>query len=873
MFNYDKKTACHRWCDTQGIVLELSAPNTQSQNGGAERSGAVIKEKSRANRLGAELPKDQWPEIVSATVYLHNRTPNHRNGWKSPYEVFFTMIGFRNGTATSPRKPNLDHLRAYGCKAFAMTDDTQLGRFRKQRLDPKAWVGYLVGYRSSNIYRIWIPSLGKVISTRDVVFDESKVNDGKKDDIENSLLHRTTAEIASWAKTAALKEPTHEPPELSTFYEDEPYNSVSSDTARRDTGQEHDQGSSKSTSSLPSPPETPPAALLTQFFNAMRLEDTQHAQTSAKTIPWKAAFMAGTQAGVVGIHNGKQIDKAKIQRLLAQGVKLHLRELPDLPTSFSRLKDHPMAEQFKKAEEAHLLSHKDMKSWTEVAAAPVRLSGQQVLDCMWVYTYKLDKHHRLVKCKARLVVRGDQQRDITTQDTYAATLASRSFRLLMAIAAKFNLNLKQYDITNAFVHAAIDRDVYMRMPYGYQKPGTILKLQKALYGLRISPLLWQKELTATLARLGFTAVPHEPCCMIKDGIIVFFYVDDIIFAYSPQKQEEYEHAVLTLSQVYTMTGGEDLQWFLGIGVTRDQEKQLIYLSQTAYIDKISRLIERQDVRHDTPMGTIELRPYKELATPSEINRYQRKIGSLLFAATTTRPDIAFAVSRLARFLVNPSDEHHRAADRVLLYLLSTKDLVLTLGGGEGLQVASDASFADNTLDRKSSQGYAIKLYGALIAWRASKQDTVTTSTTEAELLALAQVAKEALYISRLIRELGINLPKTVPIQCDNVQTIRLVNEEIAKLVTKLRHVDIHNHWLRQESQRGTIAVTYTPTDEMIADGLTKTLSANKWPAFLSQLGLQRSDQYRPAAVNINVSELEELIEEAGYPAWMVSPPS
>ena len=83
---------------------------------------------------------------------------------------------------------------------------------------------------------------------------------------------------------------------------------------------------------------------------------------------------------------------------------------------------------------------------------------------MWVYTYKLDKHHRLNKCKARLVARGDQQRSITGQDTYAATLAGRSFRMLMAIAAKFDLELKQYDVTNAFVHAEIDREIYMRMP-------------------------------------------------------------------------------------------------------------------------------------------------------------------------------------------------------------------------------------------------------------------------------------------------------------------------------------------------------------------------------------------------------------------------
>lgn len=479
-----------------------------------------------------------------------------------------------------------------------------------------------------------------------------------------------------------------------------------------------------------------------------------------------------------------------------------------------------------------------MTSWIETPLRSIRRTGQQILDCMWVYTYKLNKHHQFIKCKARLVVRGDQQRNITSQDTYAATLASRSFRMLMAIAARYDLELKQWDVTNAFVHATMDREIYMRMPRGHQKKGTILRVQKALYGLRISPLLWQKEFTSTLKKLGFTVVPHEPCCMIKDGIIIFFYVDDIIVAYNKHKTEEADDAVKLLQQKYTMTGGNDLQWFLGVEVIRQRDQRLIQLSQSAYIDKIHRLADTHEGRHDTPMAAIELKPRTDSAAGSEINKYQRKIGSLLFAAVTTRPDIAFATSRLARFLSNPSAEHHRAADRTLLYLAATKSRALQLGGGDHLQVASDASFADNTLDRKSSQGYAIKLFNGLIAWRASKQDTVTTSTTEAELLALSQVAKEAIFISRLLRELQVKLlQSTIMIQCDNKQTIRLVTEEISKLQTKLRHVDIHNHWLRQEISSGKITVEYVQSAEMIADGFTKVLPVNKWDHFLRQTGL------------------------------------
>ena len=121
-----------------------------------------------------------------------------------------------------------------------------------------------------------------------------------------------------------------------------------------------------------------------------------------------------------------------------------------------------------------------------------------------------------------------------------------------------------------------------------------------------------------------------------------------------------------LQKRFTFTGGKNLQWFLGVEVIRDRAKRHIWLSQSAYVDKISRLADKRDLRHDTPMLGIELKPRDGFAAPSDINKYQCKIGSLLYAAVTTRPDIAFATSRLARFLTNPGPEHQAAADRVLL---------------------------------------------------------------------------------------------------------------------------------------------------------------------------------------------------------------
>ena len=132
----------------------------------------------------------------------------------------------------------------------------------------------------------------------------------------------------------------------------------------------------------------------------------------------------------------------------------------------------------------------------------------------------------------------------------------------------------------------------------------------------------------------------------------------------------------------------------------------------------------------------------------------------------------------------------------------------------------------------------MKLFGGLVGWRANKQDTVTTSTTEAELLALAQATKEGLFVSRLLAELTVQLDDHhITIQCDNKQTIRLVTAEIATLQTKLRHVDIHNHWLRQEVSSGKIKIEYTPSSSMTADGLTKALNFPLHQRFLQQIGV------------------------------------
>lgn len=536
------------------------------------------------------------------------------------------------------------------------------------------------------------------------------------------------------------------------------------------------------------------------------------------------------------------------------------------------LEGHSFKDQFIKAQQEHLESHNQMNSFVELPWS--RAKGQRVLSCMWVFTYKTDKHGHLQKCKARLVVCGNQQ-EKNALPTRATTLASMSFRALMAIAAEHDLELEQMDAVNAFVNCELDEVVYMRMPPGYEKYGRVLRLKKALYGLRRSPLLWQRVLTKSLQELGFHPVPQEPCIMTKGSVMVFFFVDDIIWAYKKADKEIAKEATEGLKLRYKMTQLGEPKWFLGIHILRNRRNRTIWLTQDAYIDKIAHKfsIQLDGKVPPTPIGPEELLKSETQATKKSIEVYQQKVGSILFAALSTRPDIAFAVSRLARHNLNPSEVHHRAADRVIQYIYSTRSFALRLGNNDQENTeqietfigSSDASFADNTEDRKSSQGYVLRLYGGPIAWKASKQTTVTTSSTEAELVAASEAAKEMIAAGRLLNSLEVKLNEPLHLEIDNRQTIRLLVEESAKLTTQLRHVDIYQHWLRQQVQSSRIKVRWVESKDMVADGMTKALPKVRHTEFLRQLRIEdiRSRIGNEAKLEEARSKVRERLQSPG----------
>lgn len=187
-----------------GLRVEPCARHIQAQNGGAERSGGSIKAMARTMRTAARFPEEKWVEIYTAAVYLHNRIPKQRLRWQSPYEIFHTAIATRDGIPQPNKKPSLAHIHNYGCRAYTMSIPALTNTERLSKLRPKAWIGYLIGYDSTNIYRIWNPKTNRVIRARDVTFNEEEFLDGSKEAFTDELLSVTTQEMETLLKRCEI---------------------------------------------------------------------------------------------------------------------------------------------------------------------------------------------------------------------------------------------------------------------------------------------------------------------------------------------------------------------------------------------------------------------------------------------------------------------------------------------------------------------------------------------------------------------------------------------------------------------------------------------------------------------------------------------
>jgi len=816
------QTQFETWCRGRNppIKIERTPPYTKEPNGAAERSGGVIDQMARTLRIQGRLPENLWPEIVKDVADLLNTLPTEALRWKTPYEFVNEHRKKMNPENTALQdqnfKPNIAHRKALGCRAYVHLPKELRG---KGKLQARAKIGYLVGHDSTNIFRIWYPKKNEVIRTRDVVFNENVFWDPNKPDLTDILVS-VAPETGEVVESPQPDGTSSRITEISEVDEEEQAPEAPPDQQRSTNDQQTSQ--KPSNPQLPTPETTPKPSL-----------------PSTASTRLQAHF-----AGLSDVHNESGFHAAFSTALYtAKKARLHRDQLPSPPKTWRDVHKHTYKAEFIQAAQQEYKTLQKMDAFTEVDK-PV---NKRVLPLTWVFTYKFDTDGYLTKFKARICVRGDLQQP-SKEDNYAATLAAKTLRLLCGIVAAFDLEATQFDAVNAFIHSPLEEEIYVQYPDGFTASGRCLRLRKALYGLRQSPKLWLQYLSKFLTSQGLKRVDDEACLFVSPWLVVFFYVDDIVAIYDKQHFNKFQEFVTALKAQIDIKELGEMKWFLGIRITRDRSRHKLWLCQDSYVENmVQKYHLLPAIAYETPLPVEDLNKYvrTEQATANEIYGYQQRVGSIQFAACSTRPDVAKPASKLAEFQQNPAPEHRRLADRVIQYLYHTKFVGITYSGtlhSPTCLAYSDASLGDDPNTRKSSQGYLVTLFGGAIDWKAGKQKSVATSTTEAELHALQYAARETYWLHRIFKAIDFNPDSDPEVRCDNMQTLRLLQSQVPILNTRLKHVDIAHHWLRQEVQAGRLHVSWIPTSLQAADGLTKLLPRQKHQEFVRQLGLEAVPQ-------------------------------
>lgn len=469
--------------------------------------------------------------------------------------------------------------------------------------------------------------------------------------------------------------------------------------------------------------------------------------------------------------------------------------------------------------------------------------GQKIIGCKWVFALKKNSSGKIERFKARLVAKGYAQTyGINYTETFSPVVRYETIRMIIALAAEHNLHLHQMDVSTAYLNSDLTEDVYMAQPQCFidrQRPNSVLKLKKALYGLKQSGREWHKTLDDILRGIGFHPCSSEPCLyQRKDQSsinLIAVYVDDLLIA-SSNLQELNEVKTHIASKVQVVDKGPASN-FLSIEIERYGETGEIDIHQRKYISDLLHQYAMDECRPvSTPLETkFQIACSDENCKKVNPVEYQSLIGSLMYLAVCSRPDILHSVCKLSQKNTEPHQEHMTAARRILKYLNKTIDFKLRYKRtGEPIMCYVDADWGGDNESRKSYTGYVFILAGGVFSWESKKQPTVALSSTEAEYMALSSAAKEAIYLKKLLGEIQLHCPDKIMINGDNMGSLHLVKNPIFHNRTK--HIDIKFHHVRDAYTNGHIDIKYCCSSNNIADILTKNLSKTCHLKFVRELG-------------------------------------
>jgi transposase InsO family protein len=769
-----------------GIIHQISIPYNPQQNGLSERVNRTVVEKARTMLQDAGMSRAYWGEAVSTAIYLKNHSPTTALNNKIPEEVW------------TGKKVNLAHLRVFGCRAHVL-----IPKEKRTKLDPKTETCVFVGYSEQHKgYRLINPrNPRRVIIARDVVF------------VENN----PTAVTCSQPTIENLP------------------NSPSSSTQPYVIDVSHPSTLSSSSSS-PISTSLPPVTEQPDFGETVptnELEPEPEVFTDVESEP----------------PPDPECERRYPSRERRPPIRFPENDCSSLcmiscdsePETYKEAIQNSNRDKWLKAMETEYNCLMKNGTWKIVD----RPEDRTIVKNKWVFKVKKDTDGKVVKYKARLVAKGFTQiHGVDYGETYSPVARLSSIRLLLALAAKLNLKVDHLDVETAFLNGDLEEEIFMEQPEGYAPEGKrkVCLLQKSLYGLKQAPRQWNLKVREAMESLSMTQLETEHCIYFKRSndnlIIVAIFVDDFfIFSNSDVIKNDFK---TELKKKFIIKDLGTLKDCLGMRVS--QTDGAITLDQTNYIEKlISKFGMSDAISVSTPLepGVKLMLPNKEDERPDL--PYQQLIGSLMYIAIGTRPDIAHAVSVLSQFNTHYGEVHWRAGKRVIRYLKATKLLKLKYQSDTTSKTRelcfdvsgyADADYGSCLVDRRSYTGYVFMLSGGPISWESRKQRTVALSTTEAEYMSLGEACKEAIYLRAIINKL-MNTTTLLNLYCDNQSSLKLAHSNTYH--SRSKHIDIRHHFIR--TCLNEIHLKYMPTSKMKADVLTKCLCKLKHQQSVLYLGL------------------------------------
>ena len=494
--------------------------------------------------------------------------------------------------------------------------------------------------------------------------------------------------------------------------------------------------------------------------------------------------------------------------------------------------------EWKSAIQAELNQLEEMGTWKLVDKPP----GVTPIANKWVFAKKRDKMGQVTKFKARLVAKGCAQRPGHDYvETHSPVVRLETIRAILSLIPKEKLIVRQMDVKGAYLNGTLKERVYMRQPEGYED-GTdrMCLLIKTLYGLKQAGREWNIEFDDKMKKHGFVQLLSDPCVYIRRdhrGIaIITVWVDDLLlFASSIEAMEAMSD---DLKSEWQMTELGEPSKIVGIEIVIGERS--ITISQKKYIENI---LLKEGLERANPVSmpldpNAPLEPNPDGGEGDRSNSYARLLGELQFLANATRPDIAFAVNRLASYTANPSIQHISALKRILRYLAGTKSYGITYTADSDqsnlFHGYADAAYG-NLDERKSTTGYVFIAGKGAITWRSKKQQVVALSSTEAEYVALSEAAREACWLRSLFKELGYEQNYPTQIHGDNEGALAMAKNP--QFHQRAKHIDIKWHSIRQMIKRKKIQVESCRGQQQTADVLTKALPRPKHKQHVSEMGM------------------------------------